>query len=52
MYKNLNAAGLEPAPPGNRPGALTALKPCQFSTSYVEIFIRLLKLIYVVSDNN
>ena len=24
-YKNLNAAGLEPAPPGNRPGALTYL---------------------------
>ena len=22
-YKNLNVAGLEPAPPGNRPGALT-----------------------------
>ena len=20
MYKNMNAAGLEPAPPGNRPG--------------------------------
>ena len=26
MY-NLNAAGLEPEPPGNRPGALTT-KPC------------------------
>ena len=26
-YKNLNAAGLDPAPPGNRPGALTT-KPC------------------------
>ena len=26
-HKNLNAAGLEPAPPGNRPGALTT-KPC------------------------
>ena len=23
MYKNLNAAGIEPAPPRNRPGALT-----------------------------
>ena len=23
MYKNLNVVGLEPAPPGNRPGALT-----------------------------
>ena len=23
MYKNLNVAGLEPAPPGNQSGALT-----------------------------
>ena len=47
MYKNLNAAGLKPAPPGNRPGALTT-KP--FLSSYIEIFIFLLRLLYVVRN--
>ena len=39
--------GLEPAPPGIRPGALIT-KPYVLIKRFIEIFICLLQLIYVV----
>ena len=38
-YKNLNVAGLEPAPPGDRPGVNVWLSG---QSSVVQIFIRFL----------